>query len=42
MLHGLTCGFIGGRLLPGCILTAVEGVHACDCEVRIENLRMYL
>ena len=28
--------------MPGCILTAVEGVHASDHEVWIENVRMYL
>ena len=40
MLRGLTI-VIGSGLSPGCILTAVDGVHACDREVRIEHVRMY-
>ena len=36
-----TCGWIGGWILSGCILTAVDGVHACDRDVWVENVRMY-
>ena len=41
MLCKFACGWIGGWILAGCILTAVDGMHACDHDVWIKNVCMY-
>ena len=43
MLCEFTCGWIGGWILAGCILTAVDGVHVIVIvmNVWIENVRMH-
>ena len=40
-LNEFACGWIGGWVLAGCILTAVDGLHACGRCVLIDSVGMY-